>query len=154
MINTESRFRYRVYWEHTDAGGVVYHSRYLNFLERARSDWLSAIGIRQTELREQQGLVFVVTRVEVDFRKPARLEDELQVGVCVQHCGHSRIDFVQTILRDGECLLDARVRAACVDVQRFVPARMPESVRAAIQAVSPPGVDGALRREPGQGPQP
>jgi len=130
-------FCYRVYWEHTDAGGVVYHARYLNFLERARSDWLSEVGIRQTELREQHGLVFVVTRVEVDFRKPARLEDELRVEVCVQHCGHSRVDFGQTILRDGERLLAARVRAACVDIRSFAPARMPGPVRAAILAVSP-----------------
>ncbi|PKL95738.1 MAG: tol-pal system-associated acyl-CoA thioesterase [Gammaproteobacteria bacterium HGW-Gammaproteobacteria-8] len=127
-----SSFCYRVYWEHTDAGGVVYHARYLNFLERARSDWLSAIGVDQLRLREQHGLIFVVTRVEVDFRRPARLEDELRVDVCVQHCGHSRVDFEQTIVRDGECLLTACVRAACIDADQFVPARMPQAVRTAI----------------------
>lgn len=136
MSSAESRFCYRVYWEHTDAGGVVYHSRYLNFLERARSDWLSEIGIRQVELREQHGLIFVVTRIEVDFRKAARLEDELKVEVCVQHCGRSRIDFAQCIRRNDELLLEARVRAACIDAERFAPVRMPAAVRAAIVAAS------------------
>jgi len=74
------RANYRVYWEDTDAGGVVYHARYLQFLERARSDWLTELGISQTRLRNEEGLVFAVTRVEIDFRKPARLEDELAVS--------------------------------------------------------------------------
>jgi len=121
-------FRYRVYWEDTDAGGVVYHARYLHFLERARSDWLSAIGVRQTEMRERTGRIFVVTRVELDFRQPARLEDELAVSVRVQHCGRARIDFTQQIRRGDDVLIDAVVRAACLDAERFVPARMPDEV--------------------------
>lgn len=126
-------FRYRVYWEHTDAGGVVYHSRYLNFLERARSDWLTAMGVNQTALKRDCGLVFVVTRMEIDFRKPARLEDELAVSVRVQACGRSRIDFAQEIRRDGETLISATVRAACLDVQRFRPVRMPPELLAAVR---------------------
>ncbi|MGB0514276.1 MAG: tol-pal system-associated acyl-CoA thioesterase, partial [Wenzhouxiangellaceae bacterium] len=118
-------FCYRVYWEDTDAGGVVYHARYLHFLERARSDWLSAIGVNQTRLREDARRIFVVTRVELDFRRPARLEDELAVSVSVQHCGHARIDFSQQIRRGDAVLIDAVVRAACLDAERFVPARMP-----------------------------
>lgn len=121
-------YRYRVYWEHTDAGGVVYHSRYLNFLERARSDWLSEIGVNQTRLRADEGRIFVVTRIEIDFRRPARLEDELEVSVRVEHLGKSRVDFSQRIVRDGELLIAAFVRAACLDAEHFAPVRMPPHV--------------------------
>lgn len=128
------RFRYRVYWEDTDAGGVVYHARYLHFLERARSDWLKAAGIAQTALREEAGLIFVVTRVEIDFRKPARLEDELEVSIAVEHCGRARLDFVQAIVRDGAVLVEARVRAACVAAGRMKPAPIPRALRERVLA--------------------
>lgn len=145
-------FCYRVYWEHTDAGGVVYHSRYLNFLERARSDWLTAIGIRQTELRQRHGLVFVVRRMEIDFRRPARLEDELAIEVGVEHCGRARIDFVQRIFRESELLLEARVRAACIDVERFAPAPMPAELCSAIASAravaSDPAASAAAAAKP------
>lgn len=123
------RAHYRVYWEDTDAGGVVYHARYLQFLERARSDWLASLGISQTELRREQGLVFAVTRMEIDFRKPARLEDELDVSVCVQVVGRARIDFSQQIRRGDDLLIEANVRAACLDAGRFSPARMPAGIQ-------------------------
>jgi acyl-CoA thioester hydrolase len=129
MTACNPSFRYRVYWEDTDAGGVVYHARYLQFLERARSDWLASIGIHQVPLREQHGVVFAITRMELDFRKPARLEDELSVTVGVQSTGRVRMDFVQRIERDGELLLTATVQAACLDAERFLPARTPAEVR-------------------------
>ncbi|MEX2499592.1 MAG: tol-pal system-associated acyl-CoA thioesterase [Wenzhouxiangellaceae bacterium] len=125
---TES-LRYRVYWEDTDAGGVVYHARYLQFLERARSDWLAGLGVSQTDLRREHGLVFAVTRMEIDFRKPARLEDELAVSVRVQAVGRARIDFDQQIRRGDELLIEASVRAACLDAERFAPARMPLQIQ-------------------------
>lgn len=130
-------FRYRVYWEDTDAGGVVYHARYLHFLERARSDWLAAIGVDQIDLRNRHGRVFVVTHMEVDFRRPARLQDELDVSVGVQACGRARIDFVQTIDCAGARLIEAAVRAACIDAGRFVPARMPAGLVDRIRAAGP-----------------
>jgi len=123
---TPARFSYRVYWEDTDAGGVVYHARYLNFLERARSDWLAEVGVNQTRLRAEQRRIFVVTRMEIDFRRPARLEDELDVSVDVEACSRVRMDFVQRIERAGELLIVARVGAACLDADRFVPARLPQ----------------------------
>ena len=126
-------FRYRVYWEDTDAGGVVYHARYLQFLERARSDWLAGLGFAQTELRIDPGIVFAVTRMEIDFRRPARLEDELDVSVSVQAAGRARIDFAQRIQCRGEMLIDASVRAACLDAERFVPVRMPSDLAATIR---------------------
>lgn len=126
-------FRYRVYWEDTDAGGVVYHARYLQFLERARSDWLAGLGYAQTALRFEPGIVFAVTRMEIDFRKPARLEDELDVSVRVQGAGRARIDFAQRIMRGDELLVDASVRAACLDADRFAPVRMPGDLADAIR---------------------
>jgi len=127
-------FRYRVYWEDTDAGGVVYHARYLQFLERARSDWLAGLGVSQTELRREQGLIFAVTRMQIDFRKPARLEDELDVFVRVQSVGRARMDFTQQIRRGDDLLIEAAVRAACLDAERFAPARMPAEIQEKLRA--------------------
>lgn len=122
-------FRYRVYWEDTDAGGVVYHARYLHFLERARSDWLASIGVHQVPLREKHGVLFAITKIALEFRKPARLEDELDVTVGVKDLGRIRMDFVQSIERNGETLLTAEVQAVCLNAERFVPARTPKDVR-------------------------
>jgi len=127
-------FGYRVYWEDTDAGGVVYHARYLHFLERARSDWLISLGISQTALRRELGLLFAVTRMEIDFRKPARLEDELAVSVRVQAVGRARMDFTQQIRRGDDLLIEAAVRAACLDAERFAPARMPAGIQEKLRA--------------------
>lgn len=132
MKTCNPSFRYRVYWEDTDAGGVVYHARYLQFLERARSDWLASIGVHQVPLREQHGVVFAITKMQLDFRKPARLEDELSVTVGVSAIGRLKMEFEQCIERDGEVLLTATVQAACLDAERFVPARTPHEVRTRI----------------------
>jgi acyl-CoA thioester hydrolase len=131
---SQTRFVYRVYWEDTDAGGVVYHARYLHFLERARSDWLAALGFSQTALRREAGVVFAVTRADLRFVLPARLEDELEVSVRVQAPGRARLAFDQSICRGGDELVDARIEAACLDAQRFVPRPMPPTVRAAVAA--------------------
>jgi acyl-CoA thioester hydrolase len=131
---TRTRFVYRVYWEDTDAGGVVYHARYLQFLERARSDWLAALGFEQVRLRDEQGIVFAVTRADLRFVRPARLEDELEVTVRVQPPGRARLAFDQSVVRDGVELVSARIEVACVDAQRFVPRRLPPAMRQALQA--------------------
>lgn len=131
-------FRYRVYWEDTDAGGVVYHARYLQFLERARSDWLASIGVHQVSLRESHGVVFAITKMQIDFRAPARLEEELDVSVRVQAPGRVRMDFEQTIECDGRTLLTAEVQAACLDAHRFAPKRIPAAVHERIvEALGP-----------------
>jgi len=128
-------FRYRVYWEDTDAGGVVYHARYLAFFERARSDWLLTMGFPQVTMRAEQNRLFVVRRVDTRFIAPARLEDELEVTIGVEHLRAASLTFNQCMTRagDGELLATARVDAACLAADRFVPARMPEALRAAIQ---------------------
>ncbi|NBB93029.1 MAG: tol-pal system-associated acyl-CoA thioesterase [Gammaproteobacteria bacterium] len=128
-------FRYRVYWEDTDAGGVVYHARYLAFFERARTDWLLAMGFPQVPMRSEQNRLFVVRRVDIRFIAPGRLEDELEVTIDVEHLRAASLTFAQRMVRadDGELLATARIDAACLAADRFAPARMPEALRTAIQ---------------------
>jgi len=116
----------RVYWEDTDGGGIVYYANYLRFLERARSEWLRELGYRQSELASQLGLVFVVSSVRIDYRRPARLDDELEVH-CRAHARRSaNIVFAQQIVRGDELIAAAQVSVVCVDSQRMKPTRMPE----------------------------
>jgi acyl-CoA thioester hydrolase len=119
----------RVYWEDTDAGGVVYHASYLRFLERARTEWLRDLGVDQMAFKESTGLAFMVHRMEIDFLKPALLDDELTVTVEVKERRAASILFAQTITRaDGTALIQAQVRAACVDLKRMQPARIPDDI--------------------------
>jgi acyl-CoA thioester hydrolase len=118
----------RVYWEDTDAGGVVYHARYLHFLERARSEWLRASGIGQQQLRDEAGIVFVVHRMEIDFKAPARLDDLLTATVQPEECRSASFFVRQTLRREIEpnVLVEARVRIACLDAARFRPRPIPQ----------------------------
>ena len=128
MSDTSSVFSWplRVYWEDTDAGGVVYHASYLRFMERARSEWLRARGIDQSTLKQTTGLAFLVREMQIDFLKAALLDDELLATVNVQERRAASILFTQTITRvDGTELIRARVRVACVDVERMRPVQIP-----------------------------
>jgi acyl-CoA thioester hydrolase len=119
----------RVYWEDTDAGGVVYYANYLKFLERARTEWLRAQGFSQRELAQRPGIVFAVTSVEVSYQRPARLDDELRVTCELERAGAASLRFAQRIYRraaDEELLTSARVRVACVDAQTLRPQRLPD----------------------------
>jgi acyl-CoA thioester hydrolase len=122
------RWPIRVYWEDTDAGGVVYHAGYLRFLERARSEWLRAHGIAQQRLREDHGVMFVVRDLAIEFLASARLDDELDVTIDAFERRSASISFVQCILRpaDGVTLASARVRAACIDATSYRPCRIPD----------------------------
>jgi acyl-CoA thioester hydrolase len=120
----------RVYWEDTDGGGIVYYANYLRFLERARTEWLRSLGYSQHALARDPGVVFTVVRLEVDYRKPARLDDELTI-TCEPHAdGAATIRFVQRVYRGdagtGHLLLEANVRVACVDSQTLRPKRLPD----------------------------
>jgi acyl-CoA thioester hydrolase len=114
-----------VYWEDTDAGGVVYHARYLAFLERARTEWLRAQGLGQELLRAEHDLVFVVRDMQIDFRKPARLDDLLDVRAVLRECRKASFVFAQSIARDGAVLLTATVRVAAVKASAFNPVALP-----------------------------
>jgi acyl-CoA thioester hydrolase len=118
----------RVYWEDTDAGGVVYHAQYLAFLERARTEWLRARGHGQELLRQRYGLVFAVRAMRIDFRLPARLDDALEVGVALVECRRASLVIAQEIVRDGTRLLDAEVRVAALDAASFKPMPIPDAL--------------------------
>lgn len=124
----------RVYWEDTDAGGVVYHSNYLNFFERARTEWLRSLGISQSELSSQYNLVFAIRRMEIEFLAAARLDDELDVSVHSVELGASRMTFRQEMSRrsDGRKLATAKVTAACLAADSFKPDRIPDWIKARV----------------------
>ena len=121
--------RVRIYWEDTDAGGVVYHAQYLAFLERARTEWLRALGAGQERLRAEHDLVFAVRAMRIDFRAPARLDDSLEVTVAVREVRKASLVFAQAIHRDGQrdghLLLDAEVRVAALRASDFRPRPLP-----------------------------
>lgn len=120
-------WRVRVYWEDTDAGGVVYHAGYLRFLERARTEWLRAAGVDQSRLAAEHGLVFAVTEVDLRFLAPARLDDELLVSCAVEEIGGASLRFSQDAVRiaDNRPIVAARVRAACLAAGTFRPRPIP-----------------------------
>lgn len=115
----------RVYWEDTDAGGVVYHAQYLAFLERARTEWMRAQGYGQELLRLEHGLVFAVRAMTLDFIKPARLDDALAVSASLRECRRASAVFAQAIHRGDEVLLTASVRVAALDAGAFRPRAIP-----------------------------
>jgi acyl-CoA thioester hydrolase len=122
----------RVYWEDTDAGGVVFYANYLKFFERARTEWLRQLGVGQQALRERTGAVFVVTDTRVRYRAPARLDDLLEVSVELRHRGTASMTIAQTA-RCGERLVaEGEIRIGCVDAGTFKPRRIPTEVTATI----------------------
>lgn len=127
-------FPVRVYFENTDAGGVVYHGEYLKFLERARTEWLRHLGFDHQNLARNHRIVFVVTQAVADFLKPARLDDNLAVSVQLESLGKVRSVFVQEIRRDDELLVRAKITVACVTGEHFKPAEIPEALRRKMQA--------------------
>lgn len=120
----------RVYFEDTDAGGVVFHSNYVNYLERARTEWLRARGIGQRALAAERGLLFAIAGLEIRFLSPARLDDELLATCELTRRGGASMEFRQQIIRvaDNAVLADARVRAACLDAASFRPRPLPEDL--------------------------
>jgi acyl-CoA thioester hydrolase len=122
------RFPVRVYYEDTDAAGVVYYANYLKFMERARTEWLGAIGLPLAAFEREHGVVFVVHRCEIDFLRPARLNDTLEVTVEVVDRGAVRLVAGQRVLRNDTVLTSARVTLACVDSRNLRPARMPAAL--------------------------
>lgn len=127
-MNDAHAWPVRVYWEDTDAGGVVYYANYFKFLERARSEWLRALGIGQAELAAREGLVFVVRHVAADFMRPARFDDLLEVRSRLLDLGGASLTLEQEVVRAATVLLTARVRIACVRSEDFRPARIPPHI--------------------------
>jgi acyl-CoA thioester hydrolase len=126
-------FPVRVYYEDTDAAGVVYYANYLKFMERARTEWLAALGFPLAAFEREHGVAFVVHRVEIDFVAPARLNDRLDVTVEPADRGASRLVAVQEVRREDTILTRARVALACIDTARWKPARIPHPLLAALE---------------------
>lgn len=126
----------RVYYEDTDAAGVVYYANYLRYMERARTEWLRAQGYEQPELATAAGVVFVVRAANIEYLKPARFNDSLRVTVEVATVGGSRIRFDQRVWRGRECVTQAQIEVVCVDAQSMKPARVPAALRATMAAES------------------
>jgi len=116
----------RIYWEDTDAGGIVYYANYLKFMERARTEWLRAAGIEQLPLKEQHGLMFVVVDLEAHYRKPARYGDELRVTCEIAERTRASLTFQQQIFRGDELLIEGQVRVACLDANNLKPKALPK----------------------------
>ncbi|MBV8909441.1 MAG: tol-pal system-associated acyl-CoA thioesterase [Gammaproteobacteria bacterium] len=124
----------RVYWEDTDGGAIVYYANYLRFLERARTEWLRQYGHSQAELARSPGILFAVVSIQVDYRAPARLDDELEITCEPRSQGAASLLFAQRIYRaqkggaahSRSALLEARVRVACVDAASLRPRRLPQ----------------------------
>jgi len=115
----------RIYWEDTDAGGVVYYANYLKFMERCRTDWLRHLGVDQLKLRLERQLQFVVANLEVGFLRPAIMDDEILVTAELVRLAGATIRFRQTILRDGQRLIEASTRIACLDSATLRPRAIP-----------------------------
>ena len=125
----------RVYWEDTDGGGIVYYANYLRFLERSRTEWLRSLGYSQQALAREPGVLFAVVSIAVEYRRPARLDDELGVTCEPSPDGMVAMRFAQSILRANEDkpLVTAQVRVACVDAQTMRPRKLPDSLLNVLQ---------------------
>ena len=128
-------WKVRVYWEDTDAGGVVYHSQYLNFFERARTEWLRAKGVHQAKIAEQENVLFAIRHMDIDFVNAARLDDELDITVHNVVTGGVRMTFEQDMTRcsDRQRVAKAKLTAVCLRADNFKPTRMPKWIRAGIE---------------------
>ncbi|HZZ09386.1 MAG TPA: tol-pal system-associated acyl-CoA thioesterase [Paraburkholderia sp.] len=123
----------RVYYEDTDAGGIVFYANYLKFFERARTEWLRACGVDQNRLVEEMGTIFIVRSTAVDYRAPARLDDVIKIVSRIERLGRASVDFAQEAWRDGTLLATGSIRVGCVDRTALRPAAIPPPVLAALR---------------------
>lgn len=128
------KFPVRVYYEDTDAGGVVYHSQYLNFMERARTEWLRHLGFEQTFLRESLNILFVVHSMQIQFKKPAKFDDMIQVSSQLINLRLGSFECQQKISREEEVLIEAQVKIACVDALTFKPTGIPTQIKLSMES--------------------
>jgi acyl-CoA thioester hydrolase len=139
LSGTENGYAWpiRVYYEDTDAGGIVFYANYLKFFERARTEWLRACGVDQNRLAEETGAIFIVRSTAVDYRAPARLDDVITIISRIERLGRASVDFGQEAWRGGTLLATGSIRVGCVDRVALRPSGIP------------PAVLDALRRGPG-----
>ncbi|MCX4189966.1 tol-pal system-associated acyl-CoA thioesterase [Methylophaga sp. OBS3] len=123
----------RVYYEDTDSGGVVYHANYIKFMERARTEWLRRLGFEQNQLRSTQSILFAVHSMQLNFRKPARFNDQLLVRSSLKKVSGASIKFEQQVLLDATLLCEATVKVACLNEETFQPCPIPNFILTEMQ---------------------
>ena len=119
----------RIYFEDTDSGGVVYHSNYLKFMERARTEWLRSLELNQVDLRKKDKIMFVVANVNIDYKKAARFNDKLDIETSLNKIGASKVDLTQNIMKNSELYTSAQVSIACIHSETFKPQRIPKLIK-------------------------
>lgn len=133
---------FRVYYEHTDAGGVVYHANYLNFMAQTRTEFLRELGVELVQLEREVGVLFAVRSVSVDYRRPARLDDLIQVSLGLGEIRPASLTFEQRIDREGETLCSGEVRVASLSSDRFRPVPLPDGLQGLLEEVVRSGMPG------------
>ena len=135
-MSSPAPFRHavRVYWEDTDAGGIVFYANYLKYFERARTEWLRSLGVQQQVLRETVGAMFVVGETQLRFLRPARLDDLLDVTAVLREAGRASLQLAQQAWRGTELLAEGEIRIGCVDATTLRPRRIPDSILQALHA--------------------
>jgi acyl-CoA thioester hydrolase len=135
MERVKFEWSVRVYFEDTDSGGVVYHANYLKFMERARTEWLRNLGLDQLKLKQEDKLMFVVRKIDIQYKIPARFNDELLIQtVCVKTTDYSII-LKQNILRDRQIITEGKVEIVCINSDLFRPVRIPKMVKQLMEII-------------------
>jgi acyl-CoA thioester hydrolase len=129
----EYAYTVRVYYEDTDAGGVVFYANYLKFLERARTEWLRDLGVDQSRLAQSERRIFVVRALDMSYRKPSRLDDLLTIRSRVTYLGRASIHFAQRVENGGELVAEGNIQVCCVDADAMRPAEIPPALRAKLE---------------------
>lgn len=119
----------RVYYEDTDAGGVVFYANYLKFMERARTEWLRTLGVEQQSLLNEHGIGFVVAALDMKYLAPARLDDKLTIQTCITQVGRASLNFAQRVLLSGRVLAEGNIRVGCVKLSTLKPSALPDDLR-------------------------
>ena len=127
--NISFKWDVRIYFEDTDSGGVVYHSNYLKFMERARTEWLRSLNLNQAELKKKDKIMFVVAKVDINYIKPARFNDQLTIETIVDKIGASKVNLTQDIYNNSDLCTSAKVNIACLNSNNFKPQRIPKLIK-------------------------
>lgn len=128
LKKNSDQFNYRIYYEDTDAGGVVYYANYLKFFERARSDFLRNIGISQVQLAQIENIIFVVKRCVIDYQSPARLDDEITVSVKIKEIHKVSLTMMQEMTKSTQVIAKLEVQIVCLNQQNFKPTKLPQKL--------------------------
>ena len=133
MVSHQSSWPVRVYYEDTDSGGVVYHSNYLNFMERARTEWLRSLKINQQTLKDELNLLFVVHQIDIKFIKPAIFNDLIEVETTLKQITPVRVELEQHIKRQSDLLISASVEVVGVNARTLKPVRIPQQIKSLME---------------------